>query len=76
MRALVGLLCGIVFGIGLAMSGMTDTAKVLVITSYSIHYTKLYDHAAEVLVDGPNFHVVRRRQTLEELYTGESIPAW
>ncbi len=29
MRALVGLLCGIVFGIGLAMSGMTDTAKVL-----------------------------------------------
>ena len=33
-------------------------------------------HAAEVLVDGPNFHVVRRRQTLEELYTGESIPAW
>ena len=29
MKALVGLLCGIVFGIGLAMSGMTDTAKVL-----------------------------------------------
>jgi uncharacterized membrane protein YedE/YeeE len=29
MKAVVGLLCGIVFGIGLAMSGMTDTAKVL-----------------------------------------------
>lgn len=29
MKALVGLLCGIVFGVGLAMSGMTDTAKVL-----------------------------------------------
>jgi uncharacterized membrane protein YedE/YeeE len=29
MRAFVGLLCGIVFGVGLAMSGMTDTAKVL-----------------------------------------------
>ncbi len=29
MKAIVGLLCGIVFGIGLAMSGMTDTAKVL-----------------------------------------------
>lgn len=29
MKALVGLLCGIIFGVGLAMSGMTDTAKVL-----------------------------------------------
>jgi len=29
MKALVGLLCGILFGVGLAMSGMTDTAKVL-----------------------------------------------
>lgn len=29
MKALVGLLCGIVFGVGLAMSGMTDTGKVL-----------------------------------------------
>jgi uncharacterized membrane protein YedE/YeeE len=29
MKALVGLLCGVVFGVGLAMSGMTDTAKVL-----------------------------------------------
>ena len=29
MKALVGLICGIVFGVGLAMSGMTDTAKVL-----------------------------------------------
>jgi len=31
---------------------------------------------AEVLVDGSTIHIVRRRQTLEELYTGESIPAW
>ena len=29
MKALIGLLCGLVFGAGLAMSGMTDTAKVL-----------------------------------------------
>ena len=29
MKALIGLLCGLVFGVGLAMSGMTDTAKVL-----------------------------------------------
>jgi uncharacterized membrane protein YedE/YeeE len=29
MKAFIGLLCGIVFGVGLAMSGMTDTAVVL-----------------------------------------------
>ena len=29
MKALIGLICGLVFGVGLAMSGMTDTAKVL-----------------------------------------------
>jgi hypothetical protein len=29
MKALIGLLCGLVFGVGLAVSGMTDTAKVL-----------------------------------------------
>jgi uncharacterized membrane protein YedE/YeeE len=29
MKGIVALLCGIVFGVGLAVSGMTDTAKVL-----------------------------------------------
>ena len=29
MNALMGLLAGLLFGLGLAMSGMTDTAKVL-----------------------------------------------
>ncbi len=29
MKALIGLLCGLLFGTGLALSGMTDTAKVL-----------------------------------------------
>lgn len=29
MKALIGLLCGMIFGAGLALSGMTDTAKVL-----------------------------------------------
>jgi len=28
MKAFVGLLCGALFGVGLAVSGMTDTAKV------------------------------------------------
>ena len=30
--------------------------------------------AAEVLVDGDKWHIIRRRQTLEELVTGECIP--
>jgi uncharacterized membrane protein YedE/YeeE len=29
MKGIVALVCGIVFGVGLAASGMTDTAKVL-----------------------------------------------
>ena len=29
MKAVVALICGLVFGVGLAASGMTDTAKVL-----------------------------------------------
>ncbi len=29
MRNIVGLLCGLVFGVGLAASGITDTAKTL-----------------------------------------------
>jgi len=29
MKALIGLLCGLLFGAGLALSGMTDTAKVI-----------------------------------------------
>jgi uncharacterized membrane protein YedE/YeeE len=29
MKAIIGLLCGLVFGVGLAVSGMTDTAVVL-----------------------------------------------
>ena len=29
MRGLIALACGLIFGVGLAMSGMTDTAKVI-----------------------------------------------
>ena len=29
MKGIVALICGMVFGVGLAISGMTDTAKVL-----------------------------------------------
>lgn len=29
MKGIVALVCGVIFGLGLAMSGMTDTAKVI-----------------------------------------------
>jgi len=32
--------------------------------------------AAEVLADGAEAHLVRRRERIEELYTGEIIPPW
>jgi diaminopimelate decarboxylase len=32
--------------------------------------------AAEVMVDGDRAHLVRRRETLPELFAGESIPTW
>jgi hypothetical protein len=28
------------------------------------------------MVDGSRMHVVRRRERLEDLYTGESVPSW
>ncbi len=30
--------------------------------------------AAEVLVDGDHWHIIRRRQTMEEIVTGETLP--
>jgi diaminopimelate decarboxylase len=32
--------------------------------------------AAEVMVDGGKAHLVRKRESLKELYTGESVPPW
>jgi diaminopimelate decarboxylase len=32
--------------------------------------------AAEVLADGERMHVVRRREAIEDLYTGETVPSW
>ncbi|MDH3319670.1 MAG: diaminopimelate decarboxylase [Betaproteobacteria bacterium] len=32
--------------------------------------------AAEVLADGAKAHLVRRRESIEELYTGEIVPPW
>ena len=38
MRDVVALMCGLLFGVGLAVSGMTDTAKVLGFLDVSGHW--------------------------------------
>jgi uncharacterized protein len=38
MRNVIALLCGLLFGVGLAVSGMTDTAKVLGFLDVSGHW--------------------------------------
>ncbi|MDG1389981.1 MAG: hypothetical protein P8L70_08095 [Halioglobus sp.] len=40
MKPLVALLCGIIFGFGLAISGMTDTAKVTAIFATNVPATE------------------------------------
>jgi diaminopimelate decarboxylase len=56
-----------------------DLLAVMSAGAYGMVMSSNYNsrpRAAEVLVDGSRFHVVRRRETVEELYTGESIPPW
>ena len=60
-----------------AQSG--DLLAVMSAGAYGMVMSSNYNsrpRAAEVLADGGKFHVVRRREAVEELYTGESIPAW
>jgi diaminopimelate decarboxylase len=32
--------------------------------------------AAEILIDGDSAHLVRRRETIDSLFAGETIPAF
>ena len=67
MPALVAFLCGFVFGAGLVISGMTDTAKVLgfldvlAIPQGSWDPTLAIVMAAALAVSLPGFWLVRRR---------------
>ena len=56
-----------------------DLLAVMSAGAYGMVMSSNYNsrpRATEVLVDGSRFHVVRRRETVEQLYAGESIPPW
>ncbi|HET9735906.1 MAG TPA: diaminopimelate decarboxylase [Burkholderiales bacterium] len=56
-----------------------DLLAVMSAGAYAMVMSSNYNsrpRAAEVLVDGGRAHLVRRRETLSELFAAESIPAW
>lgn len=69
MRNLAALLCGLIFGVGLAVSGMMDPAKVVGFLDFAGDWdpTLLFVMGGALLVSGPGFLLVlrRRRPVLE-----------
>lgn len=63
MKALAGLLCGLVFGFGLALSGMTDTNKVLGFLDLFGHWQPalLFVMGCAVIVSFIGFRLTQRR---------------
>lgn len=56
-----------------------DLLAVMSAGAYAMVMSSNYNsraRAAEVMVDGGKAHLVRKRESLEELYTGESVPPW
>jgi len=56
-----------------------DLLAIMSAGAYGMSMSSNYNarpRAAEVLVDGGRAHLVRKRERVEELYTGESIPPW
>jgi diaminopimelate decarboxylase len=56
-----------------------DLLAVMSAGAYAMSMSSNYNarpRAAEVMVDGPAAHLVRRRESVQELFAGESIPAW
>ena len=54
-----------------------DLLAVMSAGAYGFTMSSNYNsrpRAAEVLVDGRNFHVIRQRETLDDLIKGETIP--
>jgi uncharacterized membrane protein YedE/YeeE len=64
MQALVAWLCGIVFGVGLAVSGMTNPAKVLAFLDVFGRFdpTLAFVMAGAVAASAAGFAVARRRE--------------
>jgi diaminopimelate decarboxylase len=56
-----------------------DLLAVMSAGAYAMAMSSNYNsrpRAAEVMVDGEQAHLVRRRERVAELYAGESVPAW
>lgn len=56
-----------------------DLLAVMSAGAYGMSMSSNYNarpRAAEVMVDGAAAHLVRRRESVQELFAGESIPAW
>ena len=56
-----------------------DLLAVMSAGAYAMVMSSNYNtrpRAAEVMVHGNEAHLVRRRESAEELYTGESVPPW
>ena len=63
MRNVAALLCGLLFGVGLAVSGMMDPAKVVGFLDLAGDWdpTLIFVMAGALLVSGPAFYFVLRR---------------
>lgn len=56
-----------------------DLLAVMSAGAYAMVMSSNYNsrpRAAEVMVHGGKAHLVRRRESVEELYAGESVPSW
>jgi diaminopimelate decarboxylase len=56
-----------------------DLLAVMSAGAYAMVMSSNYNsrpRAAEVMVHGDQAHAVRRRESVQELYTGESVPPW
>ena len=60
-------------------AGPGDLLAIMSAGAYAMVMSSNYNsrpRAAEVMVDGDRAHLVRRRETVPELFAGESIPTW
>ncbi|MCK6551137.1 diaminopimelate decarboxylase [Myxococcota bacterium] len=56
-----------------------DLVAIMSAGAYGFSMSSTYNsrpRAAEVLVDGARHHVIRRRERIEDLVAGESVPEW
>ncbi|HET7061911.1 MAG TPA: hypothetical protein VFI43_07005, partial [Nitrosospira sp.] len=56
-----------------------DLLAIMSAGAYGMSMSSNYNtraRAAEVMIDGDRFHVIRQRETMEQLMAGEVIPLW